>query len=35
MIKTIRNPFAASAAHQTENEIPENRCSHVEGNGTG
>jgi hypothetical protein len=35
MIKTIRNLFAASAAHKTETENPDHHCLEVQGGGTG
>ena len=31
MIKMIKNPFAASAAHKTETENPDNRCLDIQG----
>jgi len=35
MIKTIRNLFAASAAHKTETVNPDNCCPEIQGSGTG
>ena len=35
MIKMIRNPFAASAAHHTETKNPVNRRREIESGGTG
>jgi hypothetical protein len=35
MIKTINNLFAATAAHKTETENPDNYCLDIQGGGTG